>query len=113
MGFKAEFNWALKLKQEQGLALKPKKGKSYSFSKDEYRIYPIGIPIDLVNAKWEAIAKVEIEESTNWNGKTRGTYRILKVYEGQEKEVLTKYWRETVEIILGKKPEDFSKAKVS
>ena len=109
MGFKTELNWALKLK----LGLQDLKiNKVYSFSKDEYRVYPIGIPIDLINDKWEAVAKVIIIEAKNSDEKTTGKYKILRLYEGKEKEVLTKYWRETVEYIKGEKITDFFNVKL-
>ena len=33
MGYKFEFNWALKLKPEQGFPENPKKGETYAFKK--------------------------------------------------------------------------------
>ena len=114
MGFKTEFNWALKLKPENGLdESKLEIGKVYDFSKNGYRTYPVDIPIDLINQNWEAVAKVIVIEFKNYKGKTYGKYKVLKIYEGKEKEVLTSYWRETVQIIKGKKISDFSTVKVS
>jgi hypothetical protein len=109
MGFQTEFNWALKLKLKNGLdENKLEIDKLYDFSKKEYRVYPVGIPIDLINQNWEPVAKVMVIEFKNLEGKTHGTYKVLKIYEGQEKEILTNYWRETVEIIKGKELTDFS-----
>jgi len=114
MGFKTEFNWALKLKPENGLDEKVLKvGEIYEFSKDEYRVYPVNIPIDLINQNWEPVAKIIIVEFKNSDGRTSGKYRVLKIYEGEEKRILTNYWRETVQIIKGKKISDFSNVKVS
>jgi len=114
MGFKTEFNWALKLKPENGLdESNLEKGKIYEFSKEEYRIYPVNIPIDLINQNWEPVAKIIIIEFKNVNGKTSGRYKVLKIYEGEEKRVLTNYWRETVQIIKGEKISNFSNIKVS
>ena len=96
MGFKTEFNWALKLKPEQGLAEDLKVDGIYSFSKDEYRVYPVGVPIDLLNDLWEVIAKVVIVKCINHDEKTEGKYKVIKIYKGKEKEILTQYWRETV-----------------
>jgi|APSaa5957512576_1039674.scaffolds.fasta_scaffold236456_1 hypothetical protein len=94
MGFKTEFNWALKLKPEQGLdENKIEIDKIYSFNKDEYRIYPVDMPIDLLNKNWEAIGRVIIVESTNKENKTIGKYKVLKIYETEEKELLSKYWK--------------------
>ena len=114
MGFKTEFNWILKLKPENGLDEKSLVVDShYEFSKDEYRVYPVNHPIDLLNKNWEAVAKVRVTEFTNKDGKTTGKYEVLKVYIGQEKEFVTNYWRENIQISLGRKISDFSDVKVS
>jgi len=97
MGFITEFNWALKL-AEVG-EVEPR--KVYNFRKKDMRVYPINIPIDLINHKWEPIAKVIIKETTVKDNETSGKYLVVKVYEGIEKQVLTKYWQETVSIIKG------------
>lgn len=114
MGFKTEFNWALKLKPEQGLNEESLEiGKIYDFSKREYRTYPIDMPIDLINQNWEVVAKVIVVESKNSDGKTQGKYKVIKIYQGQEKEFLTNYWRETIQIIKGENIDDFSDLKIS
>ncbi|MCD6478902.1 MAG: DUF2584 family protein, partial [Candidatus Diapherotrites archaeon] len=114
MGFKTEFNWALKLKPENGLNEKVLKvGEIYEFSKEEYRVYPVNIPIDLINQNWEPVAKIIIVEFKNSGGRTSGKYKVLKIYEGEEKRILTNYWIETVQIIKGRKISDFSNVKVS
>jgi hypothetical protein len=114
MGFKTEFNWILKLKPENGLdEAKLKVGSVYNFSKEEYRVYPVNLPIDLVNRDWEAVAKVLVTEFRNADGKTSGKYKVLKIYSGNEKEVLTNYWRETIQITKGKKITDFSDVKAT
>ena len=94
MGFKTEFNWVLKLGEDQGLAASLEKGKAYSFTKQGNRIYPIGIPIDLVDKNWNVKAKVIVEEFTNSENMTTGIYRIVKIYSEKEKELLGKYWKE-------------------
>lgn len=104
MGFKTEFNWALKLTPDQGLDEKTLEINGiYGFSKHEYRVYPIGMPIDLINKDWEAVAKVIILESNTSEGKTTGKYKVIKIYEGLEKEILTNYWRETIQFVKGVK----------
>jgi len=114
MGFKIELNWALKLKPENGLDENNLEvGEIYEFSKEEHRVYPVNIPIDLINNNWEAVAKIIIIEVKNAGGKTSGRYKVLKIYKGEEKKVLTNYWRETVQIIKGEKISDFSNLKVS
>ena len=71
------------------------------------------IPIDLINSEWEAVAKVVVLEVTNTSDNTTGRYQVLKIYTGKEKEMLTRYWRETVQIMKGKKITDFSSVKSS
>lgn len=110
MGFITEFNWALKLKPEQGINESIlTEGEIYSFQKPGNRTYPVGMPIDLVNSVWEAVAKVIVVEATCSDGKTRGKYKVVKIYKNKEKEVLTNYWRETVSIIKGEEISDFQK----
>lgn len=90
MGFKITFNWALQIDCKDSV----EQGKEYEFSKDSNRSYPINIPIDLINLDRDAIAKIKILEFTNTEGKTTGKYKVLKSYSGEEKKILSKYWRE-------------------
>ena len=114
MGHIVEFNWALKLKPEQGLDEdKLKVGMICNFFKEGNRMYPLDIPIDLINENWEAVAKVVITQLENKKGKTTGKFKVLKIYEREEKKILTNYWRENVQIIKGEKIRDFSKVKVT
>jgi hypothetical protein len=114
MGYITEFNWALKLKPEQGLHENSLEvGMIYDFSKEENRIYPLDIPIDLINENWEAVAKVVITQLENKKGKTSGKFKVLRIYKGTEKDILTNYWRENIQIIKGKKISNFSKVKVT
>jgi len=100
MGFKTEFNWVLKLKPEQGLREEELElGKEYRFYKNEYRVYPLDIPIDLLNEDWEAVAKIIIIEVSNFEGKTTGKYKVIKIYSGQEKEILSKHFQENQELL--------------
>ncbi len=79
MGFKTEFNWILKLKPEQCLDENNiNVGEKYDFIKEDYRVYPIDMPIDLVNKDWEAIAKVIVTESKTCNQKIPLSYHTLK-----------------------------------
>ncbi len=114
MGFVTEFNWALKLSLKNGLDEKGLKvGKAYQFKKDECRTYPIDIPIDLLNKNWEAVAKVVVLNYSCTSDRTTGEYQVLKLYLGKEREFLTNYWHETVQIMKGKKIKDFSKVNVT
>ena len=110
MGFPAEFNWALKLKEEQGLdkTVIIEAGNEYPFRKSGHRVYPLNMPIDLINGNWEVIAKVIVKEYTLVKEGTKGTFKIIRPYSQEERKFLTDYFRETIEYIKGKKITDFS-----
>lgn len=38
---------------------------------------------------------------------------MIRVYRGEEKEILTNHWRENIQIIKGKKIKNFSKIKIT
>lgn len=113
MGFKTEVNWVLKLKPENGLNEDFLEiGSIYKFFKSDHRIYPVGHCIDLLNQDWEAIGKVIILETTVGYGETVGKYEVVKLFDETEKEFLTNYWREKIEVLVGEKI-DFSDYKLS
>ena len=94
MSYQTEFNWVLKLKPGQGL----NEGSlvvegEYIFSKKGFRVYPVNVPIELVNDIWEAVGKVVVLSFTNVDGKTSGKYKVLEAYSGPKKEMLTSHWR--------------------
>lgn len=97
MGFKAEFNWVLKLKPEQGFPSDLVLGREYEFVKNEYRAYPIDIAIDLADKDWSVVARVVITKFCCECGKTTGIFRVVKIYNQFEKEFLSDYWKEDVE----------------
>lgn len=113
MGYKIEFNWALKLKPANGLQEKYKEGEIYEFIKDEARVYPIDQTLDLINNNCDVLAKVVVTEFHVDKEKTKGKYKIIRLYSKEEKEFLTKYWRENFEIGMGKKIDNFNNLKVS
>ncbi|MBD3189169.1 MAG: DUF2584 family protein [Candidatus Heimdallarchaeota archaeon] len=114
MGFFVENNWALKLKPEQGLAENTlEENKEYHFQKDGYRVYPIDMPIDLINSQWEAVAKVIVTKTILENKTTSGTYFVLRIYQDEEKNIISNNWRETAKIITQSNETDFSKIKVT
>lgn len=90
MGFEIKFNWALQIEPAADLA----EGGVYDFSKSGNRIFPIEIPIDLINSKREAFAKIHVLEFANTKTGTKGKYKVIKIYNGEEKNILTNYWIE-------------------
>ncbi|RLF64915.1 MAG: hypothetical protein DRN30_04875 [Thermoplasmata archaeon] len=113
MGFVTEFNWVLKLKPEQGFPEEIKEGLTFEFKKQDYRVYPVGIPVYLVDKSWVAVALVLIKEISWKDDSTQGKAVIVKVFSEEEKEVATRLLRKTVEVAKGEKIEDFDGYKMT
>ena len=96
MGYKAEFNFVLKLKPEQGYPKKLELGKNYLFEKTDERIYPRGIPIDLVDKDWHPQAKVVVEDVVISENKTRGNFKVIYLYNKQEKTTLYNIYKKAL-----------------
>jgi len=94
MGKKLEFNWVLKLKNHNLDGIIFSEGTLLSFSKNEERVYPTNIPIMLADEDWNIIAAIEITKYSISDNKTAGKYKILRIFNEQEREVLTKVHRE-------------------
>ena len=94
MGCIYEFNWILKLSNEQFPELV--ENIEYNFKKQGIRIYPINVPLDLVNENWEAVARCVITSISMQNEETAGKYKIICIYSKKERDVLTKLWRNTL-----------------
>ena len=90
MGFSIKFNWVLQITPPEN----PEAGKSYEFEKPGNRNFPLDTPIDLIDPERNAIAKIQVESFTNSQNLTTGNFTVVKVYEGNEKEVLSAYWIE-------------------
>ena len=90
MGFEIKFNWALQIEAESSLA----ENSVYDFSKKGNRVFPIDTPIDLLNLKREAVAKIKVLEFTNTGEETNGKFKVVKIYKDEEKRILTNYWIE-------------------
>jgi len=98
MGFQAELNWALKLSElDSSLTV----GKEYDFEKKDIRLYPIDMPIDLLDKNWEAVGSCIILTVTYSKVKTIGKFKILELYEGDKKKILTEQWRNVLKYTLG------------
>ena len=94
MGAIYEMNWILKLNKGQVPDLK--ENAEYHFKKNGLRVYPIDNPIDLVNENWEAVARCIITSITLQDGMTFGKYKVLTLYDEEEKRILTNVWRDTL-----------------
>jgi hypothetical protein len=90
MSYLVRFNWVLKIDPPKQLAI----GETYSFSKSGSRIFPIGVPIDLITLKRKAIAKIKVVNFAQDGQQTTGQFIVIKLYESEEQEFLTTYWQE-------------------
>jgi Protein of unknown function (DUF2584) len=79
VGMPCEVNSMVKLKQgvfPMELIL----GATYQAEKSGYRIFPIDVPLPLVDEQWLAQADVVIEQLTWANQMTTIGYRIHRIY---------------------------------
>lgn len=90
MSYPVKFNWVLHLEIPAHL----ENGGVYPFLKPDNRVLPIDTPIDLIDPERQAIAKIKVTEFTQNGKETIGKFTVLKIYNGQEKETLTNYWKE-------------------
>jgi len=91
MGFKWSQHCCLKLRKEQGSVLKKdlELGKEYLFRKKGYRLYSLDTPIELITSNWRVIARVIITEITAGKGETKGKFKVLKIYTGEEEKIVS------------------------
>lgn len=97
MGYKTEFNFVLKLTNEQGFPKNIEIDKNYLFEKNGERLYPRGIPIDLIDEKWTPYAKVVIEDMVISKNKTRGNFKVIYKYGPVERRILGKIIKKTID----------------
>ena len=90
MGFSVKFNWVLQIEPPDSLRF----GGAYSFEKTGNRVFPLDVPIDLIDPQRNAVAKIRIKSFTNEEGLTTGEFVVLKIYMDQERVILTNYWIE-------------------
>ena len=80
MGMPCQVNSILKLSSAQGYPDKLEKGKTYQAQKGSYRIFPIDVPIPLVNDEWIAYADAIITKLTWQQGITHLEFKIDRIY---------------------------------
>lgn len=78
MGMPLELNTILKLSPNRGYPSSITVGNVYVAIKQDYRLYPINIPISLVNKSWEAYADVIIFRLTWEEQKLPSYLRLLR-----------------------------------
>jgi hypothetical protein len=77
-------------------------GKKYYFEKTGHRLYQIKVPMDLRDTDWRAYGRCVITEYTLGNGKTAGTFVMVKIFGKEQSEQAAKAYvpEEEVEAIL-------------
>lgn len=81
MGMPCEVNSILKLKASQGYPDSLELGSRHQVQKDGYRIFPLDVPLCLVNANWQAHADVVIEKLVWEQQTTHLHFKIVRVYD--------------------------------
>ncbi len=93
MGQPVEMNTVLKLSAGQGLPEEPTVGETYRFTKSGARIYPLGVPVELIGDDWNTLGKAVIDEFTVNLEETRGTFRVVKRFTEEEAAAFNRIWR--------------------
>jgi hypothetical protein len=94
MGKNLEFNWILKLNNENiPNQHELKRGELREFIKEGERIYPLQKPIFLVNEHWEALATVYIRDYHLLEGYTKGNYIIEEILNEKERMMLNNLFK--------------------
>jgi hypothetical protein len=81
MGMPCEINNILKLNSSQGYPTKIVLKSEHQASKNGYRIFPVDVPISLVDENWVAHADVIIRRLTWEKGETVVAFEIERLYE--------------------------------
>lgn len=80
MGMPCEVNSLLKLKPSQGYPADLTIGTTHQVTKDGYRLFPLDVPILLVNDDWVANADIVITRLVWETGMTHLEFRIDRIY---------------------------------
>lgn len=81
MGMPCELNSVLKLSQEQGYPSRLKQGDRFQATKSGYRLFAMDVPLQLVDAQWQAQADVTIHELIWRAGQTHLQVEVARLYE--------------------------------
>lgn len=80
MGMPCEVNSILKLNAAQGYPQHLEKGHTYQAQKESYRIFPLDVPLPLVDEHWVAYADVIITKLTWEQRQTHLEFKIARLY---------------------------------
>ncbi len=90
MGYHIEFNCLLVVSPDQLDLGELKKGDVRTIVKDEERLYPLNIPIEVCNQDYRYFGKVAVRKLSLVKGSTTLQIEILKIFDESEAEVYTK-----------------------
>jgi hypothetical protein len=76
-----QVNSILRLKRSQGYPGSLVLGKPYQVTKDGYRIFPLDVPLQLVDADWVAHADVVIHRLLWQRQTTQINFEIVRIYD--------------------------------
>ncbi|MCG8571025.1 MAG: DUF2584 family protein [Spirochaetes bacterium] len=97
MRYQTEFNYILKIREGQGLPAHPEINKVYSFEKTIERVYPLNLPILLVDDDYHVYGKCIILEFTVSNNLTKGKYKIFALFDNEKRKIYTEDLLHSVE----------------
>lgn len=80
MGMPCEINSLLKLKPDQGYPAMLELGARHRVQKDGYRVFPINVPLSLVDENWLGHGDIVIEKLTWEHQTTTLEFRIHRIY---------------------------------
>ena len=81
MGMPCQVNSILKLTRSQGYPDLLHRDHSYTVTKSGYRIFPINVPIALVDETWHAYADVVIHRLTWQDQATTIDFKVVRIYD--------------------------------
>lgn len=81
MGMPCQVNSILRLSRSQGYPNPLSLHQPYQVQKSGYRIFPIDVPLQLVDEAWVAHADIIIHSLTWENQRTVITFEIARIYE--------------------------------
>ncbi|WP_204140973.1 DUF2584 family protein [Halomicronema sp. CCY15110] len=81
MGMPCQVNSILKLKPDQGYPKRLAIGDRHRVQKPGYRIFPLDVPLCLVDESWQAHADIVIEKLIWQQQTTDLEFRITRIYD--------------------------------
>lgn len=90
MGYTLEFNCLLRIPEDTLDLTSLQVGARYQLVKDDARLYPVDIPIEICDANYVYYGKVAVRKLSLSGSKTELEIEVLKVFNAQERDIYTK-----------------------